>query len=129
MENIIREKTHFTPRMSFNADTGVFEMSGRSMPEVAMNIYKPVMEWLDEYIANPQKETKIIFKLIFFNTSSSKYIMEMLKKLESLHKKGYSVKAVWYCEDDDIFELAKDYQMLVKIPMEILQTEEQSELK
>jgi len=124
MESIYKDQTRLTPKMSFNANTGIFELSGRSMPEVAMNIYKPIIDWLDQYFLNPQKETQIIFRLSFFNTSSSKYIMEMLKKMENAYKRNISVKAVWYCEDEDLLDLANDYQALVKIPMEINKIEE-----
>lgn len=120
--NIIREKTHFTPYISFNAETGIFEIEGRSIPEVALNIYKPLIDYLDEYVKNPQSETVMFFKLSFFNTSTSKYILEILKKLEGIYKKGYSVNTFWYYEDDDMFELATDYQSLVEMPMSIEKT-------
>ena len=119
MESIFRNKTPLTPEMSFNADTGVLELSGRSIPEVALNTYKPLIDWLDLYFTQPQKETQMVFRLSFFNTSSSKYIMEMLKKMEEVYKQNTLVKAIWYCEDEDIYDLATDYKDLVDIPMEI----------
>ena len=127
MESLFKIKTPLTPQISFDGVTGILELSGRSLPEVALNTYKPLLEWLDAYLAEPLDETLMVFRLSYFNTSSSKYIMEMLKKMEVAYKNKISVKAIWYCEDDDIHDLANDYKALVDIPMEIHQINNEEE--
>ncbi|MDD2563119.1 MAG: DUF1987 domain-containing protein [Salinivirgaceae bacterium] len=120
MNNLLREKTHTTPEIYFDAKTGVFEIQGRSIPENAMKIYRPVMEWIEQYLVNPQPKTTINLRLSFFNTSTSKYLMEMLKKFEVVNRQGYPVEVFWYYDDEDIRDIAEDYQALVDVPMKMI---------
>ncbi|HKK58410.1 MAG TPA: DUF1987 domain-containing protein [Salinivirga sp.] len=116
MEDLFYEATHSTPGIALNGSTGTIELYGRSIPENAINTYKPVLDWLDEYSVQPKETTTLNFKIEFFNTSSSKFILQILKKLEELHKQKFEVKVNWYYNDDDILDLAQDYNELVKIP-------------
>ena len=116
MEDLFYEATHSTPGIALNSSTGTIELYGRSIPENAMNVYKPVLSWLDEYSVQPKKTTTLNFKIEFFNTSSSKFILQILKKLEELHRQNFEVKVNWFYNDEDILDLAQDYKELVKIP-------------
>ena len=49
-----------TIKLSIN---GVFEFSGRSLPENSKNIYEPAIEWLKQYKETPQTTTVLNFKL------------------------------------------------------------------
>ena len=113
MQDLTYEATHSTPGISFNASEGVLEMYGRSIPENAINLYRPVIEWLDKYMVEPKKETILNFKIEFFNTSSSKFILQILKKLEELNRQNFKVIVNWFYNDEDILDLAEDYQELV----------------
>lgn len=123
MNNLLREQSHTTPEIFFDAQTGVFEIKGRSIPENAMKIYRPVMEWIDEYLVQPKQKTIINFRLSFFNTSTSKYLMEMLKKFEEVNRQGFEVEVIWYYDDEDIKDIAEDYQALVNVPMKMILSE------
>ena len=86
MEPIIIEGTAKTPSVRFDANTGIFEIKGRSIPENSVEFYKPIVEWLDKYKENPLSRTEVNIKLEYFNTSSSKCILDVFKKLEAIHK-------------------------------------------
>lgn len=116
MNELKYEATHSTPGIQLNHDTGILEMYGRSIPENALTVYKPVMDWLENYTIKPREKTILNFKIEFFNTSSSKFILQILKKLEEIHKQGYSVEVNWYYNDNDILDLAEDYAELVDVP-------------
>lgn len=113
MQDLTYEATHSTPGINFNASEGVLEMYGRSIPENAINLYRPVIDWLDKYMVEPKKETILNFKIEFFNTSSSKFILQILKKLEELNRQDFNVIVNWFYNDEDILDLAEDYQELV----------------
>ena len=123
MNNLLREQSHTTPEIYFDAQTGVFEIKGRSIPENAMKIYRPVMEWIEQYLVSPQSKTIINIRLSFFNTSTSKYLIEMLKKFEEVKRQGYHVEVFWYYDDEDIKDIAEDYQGLVDVPMKMILSE------
>ncbi len=101
---------------------GYFELKGKSIPENSTEFYKPVFDWLDNYAADPKGSTKILVELEYFNTSSSKCILDIFRKLEAIHKAGKStVSIAWlYDEDDeDMKETGEDYQTIVKVPFTI----------
>ena len=82
-------------------NTGVFEFSGRSLPENSKSIYEPVIEWLNEYKKNSCSETILNFKLEYFNTSSSKLLYEIFKILEEIKNNGSKTIINWYHEKED----------------------------
>ncbi|MDX1629068.1 MAG: DUF1987 domain-containing protein [Fulvivirga sp.] len=121
MENYTLTPTPKTPRLYFNADTGVFEMSGRSIPENSIEFYKPLMRWLEKYTEDPADKTKLNVTLEYFNTSSSKCLIEILRKLESIKDKS-DVKVLWHYEeeDEDMLESGEDFKKLLSIPIELV---------
>lgn len=121
MENYTLIPSPKTPRLYFNAKTGDFEISGRSIPENSIEFYKPLLEWLDEYIKNPQEDTKLHVNLEYFNTSSSKCLVEILRKLEKIHG-DHKVKVFWHYEeeDEDMMESGEDFKKILKLPIELI---------
>jgi hypothetical protein len=121
MEEIKIDPTPKTPKVVFTADEGYLEIGGRSIPENSREFYQPLMDWLDEYIENPNNQTEFNFKLEYFNTSSSKCILDVLRKLEKLHEDGNEIKVNWYYEeeDEDMKEAGENYQRIVSVPIEL----------
>ncbi|MTI20491.1 DUF1987 domain-containing protein, partial [Fulvivirga sp. RKSG066] len=100
---------------------GVFEMSGRSIPENSIEFYKPLMKWLDNYIEAPAASTTFNVNLEYFNTSSSKCLIEILRKLEAVKDKS-AVKIHWHYEeeDEDMMESGEDFKKLLSVPIELV---------
>jgi len=111
-----------TPLINFDADSGHFEMKGKSIPENSVQFYQPIYAWLDEYIENPSAKTVLSIQLDYFNTSSSKCIADLFKKLELISKteKG-EILINWLHDenDEDMQEAGEDYQSIIKIPFNI----------
>lgn len=122
MENIELEGTDRTPKVKFSADRGELEISGRSIPENSISFYKPLFDWIDNYVASPQKSTQVAFNLEYFNTSSSKCILDMLRKLELLPQSGYLARVKWYFDegDEDMEESGNDFKSLINIDIELV---------
>jgi hypothetical protein len=123
MNNYISESTHTSPEIFLDAQNGTIEITGRSIPENAMKIYRPVMDWVEQYMVRPKQKTIITLRISFFNTSTSKYLMELLKRFEELHRQGFAVEVNWYYNDEDILDIVQDYQALVDIPMNLIASE------
>ena len=126
MENISIKGTAKTPTVEFSAD-GKVEIKGRSIPENSIEFYKPLVDWLDTYASDPKSQTEVNIQLEYFNTSSSKCILDIFKKLEVIHKDGHDVKINWYFEEDDedMLEAGEDYQSIIKIPFKMIETDEE----
>ncbi|HKL09379.1 MAG TPA: DUF1987 domain-containing protein [Bacteroidales bacterium] len=123
MESISIEGTPKTPTVDFNADTGIIEIKGRSIPENSIEFYRPLVEWLDDYSNNPQKLTTVNIQLEYFNTSSSKCILDVFKKLETIKKARNDVVINWYYEEDDedMLEAGEDYESIIRIPFKMIE--------
>ncbi|WP_026475499.1 DUF1987 domain-containing protein [Alkaliflexus imshenetskii] len=126
METIIREGSPKTPYVRLDGEKGLIEIKGRSIPENSVEFYKPLIDWLDKYGTTPLESTDVNVQLEYFNTSSSKCILDIFKKLELIYKKGSKVQINWYYEEDDedMFEAGEDYQSIINIPFSMIEMEE-----
>jgi hypothetical protein len=117
MEIINLEGTEDTPKIILDKDKGLFEISGRSLPEDAAEFYAPILEWLDKYQSAPNPETNFLFKLEYFNTASSKLILDILSKLDNIA----GTRVTWYYheDDEDMEEAGEEFSELVEnVPFE-----------
>ena len=126
MEKINIESTPKTPAINFDFEKGFLEIKGRSIPENSIEFYKPIVESLEKYGSKPQGVTTVNIQLEYFNTSSSKCILDVFKKLESIHKNGNQLVINWYYEqdDEDMLEAGEDYQAIINVPFKMIQIEE-----
>jgi len=123
MEPIIIEGTPKTPSIKFDVREGVFEIKGRSIPENSVEFYKPLNEWLDQYMQVPLDKTIVNIRLEYFNTSSSKCILDVFKRLESIHRAKHDVEINWFYEEDDedMLEAGEDYDSIIKVPFKMIE--------
>lgn len=121
MEPLVLQPTAHTPSISLDPNTGICEFKGRSTPENSVEYYEPIYKWLEGYVQNPQPQTTVNIQFEYFNTSSSKCILDVLKKFVKLHNSGKPVLINWYYEeeDDDMKEAGEDYSDILTIPFEI----------
>jgi hypothetical protein len=122
MDSYKLEQSPKTPFIHFNSN-GTLEMKGKSIPENTPVFFKPMFEWLDKYIQTPSAQTVLNIQLDYFNTSSSKVIVDLFKKLEQIPKSGKGEAIInWlYSQDDvDMLEAGEDYQSIVKIPFNLV---------
>ncbi len=126
MEPLIIDPSNTTPTVRFDANTGVMQLSGRSTPENSVEFYKRLLDWFDEYSQNPCERTELNIKLEYFNTSSSKCLLDIFKSFNNLHKSGNDVIVKWYYEeeDEDMQEAGEDYSDLLNVPFEIIEVKE-----
>jgi hypothetical protein len=123
MEHLIIEGTNKTPTVKLYADTGSLEISGKSIPENSFGFYQPLLHWLDNYSAKPAEKTEFKIALEYFNTSSSKCLLDLLRKLEGIKKGGKGdVVILWHYEvdDEDMMEAGQDYNSLVNLPFQLI---------
>ena len=85
METIKIQGSEDTPKIILDAASEILEISGRSLPEDVSSFYEPVLNWLDGYAENPNKKTVFNFKLTYFNTASSKLLLDILMRLDDMH--------------------------------------------
>ncbi|MBN2215688.1 MAG: DUF1987 domain-containing protein [Bacteroidales bacterium] len=104
--------TNATPEVVFNTD-GKLSVTGRSLPENVELFFGPLEEWMTEL------ETEAVLfdiNLEYFNSASSKKILDLLKILDANMKVG-KIEIVWHYEegDDDCLESGQIFEeMLIR---------------
>jgi hypothetical protein len=121
MNTLYLTETQDTPQVTLNKNDGIFELVGRSLPEDSVEFYSPVLQWIREYAKAPNPATAFHFKLEYFNTSSSKLILDLLHELK--HIKNITVFWHYNQEDESMDEAGHEYAEQVEIPFkfEVLQ--------
>jgi len=122
MNALLIEKTEDTPKINFNPQSGEFIISDRSWPENAIEFYEPVLDWLENYLTNPNTRTIFEFKLEYFNTASAKQIAKLLLTLEKYSSKT-DITIRWHYEKDDVDMLTSGsrYAKLLNINYEFIE--------
>ncbi len=120
MEALRIEKTDDSPEVILDQEGNFFEISGKSLPEDVVQFYQPVLDWLYEYRKNPKPFTRFHFKLSYFNTASSKLILDILMILEEMKEEGKGVLVKWIslASDEDMQEAGREYQEMIDVPFE-----------
>ena len=123
MEPLLITETFDCPGITLDQENNIFEISGRSLPEDVYTFYQPVVEWLTEYTEQPNPETKFDFKFIYFNTATSKIILDVLTLLEQMKENGHEVVVRWHYlkEDEDMKDEGEEYSGMVEVPFELIQ--------
>jgi len=128
-DSIIKESTKRTPRIIL--EPGRIFIMGRSIPENPGEFYRPVLEWLSEYVVKYKGKSKIDIGFEYINTSSTKWIYTILKELAGLNEISDNASVTWYFEqgDDDMGELGFILRSLVECPFVVVEVNEMSSKK
>jgi len=123
MNTFKRQKTSHHPEVILDAESGVFEINGRSLPEQVLKLYDPILEWIEEYTLVPHEQTILKINLDYVNSSSTKYLLEILKKLNVYFNEGNKVLVKWYFDeyDEDCEESGEEYAELLDLEFELIQ--------
>ena len=122
MESIFLKQTRINPEIYLDREKEIFKISGASIPENASEYFRPILDWIDEYSKNPLDKTEFIFNLNYFNTSTSKKLIDILMKLKTIYDSGKEVLIKWYHEekDEDMKESGVGYKEISEIPFEFV---------
>ena len=81
-----------------------------------------MVDWIGSYGDGAKDTTEVNVQLEYFNTSSSKCILDVFKKLESIIGKT-NITINWHYEEDDedMLEAGEDYQAIINIPFKMME--------
>ncbi len=96
MKNLIIEKTRNTPKVEFLED-GHLIIEGKAFNEDPRTFFEPIIDWCRNFEAT---EMSFEIKLEYLNTSSTKYMLEVIKVIDAnSHISSKEVR--WHFEEDD----------------------------
>jgi hypothetical protein len=117
MRSFFTERTKTTPRVDLNAETGELEIIGECYPENAMPFYKPIFEWLNDYLCQSNTAIIVNLRLAYFNTSTSKCLLNLLEILEQAHLNGRQIELNWHYQENDEDMLDSGYEFAEDITL------------
>jgi hypothetical protein len=122
MDPLIIPKTDDTPAVHLDKTAGKFEFAAKSLPENVAKFYAPVIEWLKNYAEAPVDNATFEFKLTYFNTASSKVLLDILMLLEEINESGKKQQVAWYYKenDEDAKESGEEYSEIVSIDFKFI---------
>ncbi len=122
------DATQSTPRIYYDTEYNVLEIRGESYPENTAAFYEPFFEWLDQHLAGQQeKEFTVNIELIYFNSSSSKILMNFFDRLEETVEEGKNIVVNWIYdrENESSLEYGEEFKEdLTSLPFNLLAKEE-----
>ena len=131
MNPFIIEQSEFSPSIIFDPSNSRFEITGESRPENAGKFYESVIKWLEQYQSNLFSQKQMAsaekfhfdFKLEYFNSTSAKYILDVLKLLDNYFREGYLAKINWHYDamDEDMKDSGEQFSKLVKVPFAFIE--------
>lgn len=128
MEAILLEGSTDTPSVNLDKNSNQFIIKGSSMPEDVKEFYMPIMKWIDTYFESPNDVTPFIFEMVYFNTASSKMLLDMLYKLKDAIDDGHKVDVIWkyYEDDEEMMEAGEDFAEIVEMPIKLISIQQTS---
>jgi hypothetical protein len=134
MEPLIIGATDKTPEIILDPYNDNYEISGNSRPENVREFYNPVINWLFEFerevldkkVIKFDKKHPLNFKLKmnYFNSSSAKFLYDLINELVRFHKKGHIIRILWYFEkdDEDMKYAGEEMSELLEVPFQFIET-------
>ncbi len=134
MEPLIIGATDKTPEIILDPYNDNYEISGNSRPENVREFYYPVINWLNEFEKEVLDKKVIKFdkmhplnfnlKMNYFNSSSAKFLYDLINELVRFHKKGHIIRILWYFEkdDEDMKYAGEEMSELLEVPFQFIET-------
>jgi len=109
--------TKMTPHIIFDKTASIFMLKGTSRPENPPEFYKPVFDWMKEYLTSPNEKTIVEVQFDYFNTSTSKILLDLFELFEKHSDLGVKLHVNWFYTDDDeeMMEAGDELLSLVNI--------------
>ena len=111
MKRIQIAKTKSSPEIDFNPETNILSMSGESYPENTIQFYDPLLDWLKGYLSE-RGDNEVVFniELIYFNSSSSKVLLDIFDMLEETKNDKITVNWIHDEEDEAMEEYGEEFE-------------------
>ncbi|NBC82698.1 MAG: DUF1987 domain-containing protein [Bacteroidetes bacterium] len=114
------EGTKKTP--AFKLEGNIMELSGRSIPEDAIEYYAEITNLLKKHLQEHGDKFIVNLRLDYINSASKKSLMQMIKYLEKVSQSGQQIVVNWYYDqtDEDMRESGEDLKAMLTLPINVL---------
>ena len=124
MEVIKIEAGKRTPFVHLDYDNKIMKIEGRSMPEDSVGFFQPIIDWFKEYSTKPHEGALVEVCFEYFNTSSSKNLLEIFKCIKDAGNNNY-VDWHYDWEDEDMQEAGEDFIFIIGDTIRLVEDNEE----
>ncbi|WP_269530940.1 biofilm regulation phosphoprotein SiaC [Chitinimonas sp. BJYL2] len=117
--------TQSTPAIDTAHAAGLLTIAGDSYPENSFELFGPVIDWVEHFLAETDRPLTLELRLMYLNTSSIKVMMDIFDLLEEVHHKGRAVAVNWHYDarNERVAELAGEFKEDCSFPFAIVASE------
>lgn len=126
------EQTNVSPLVNFNPTLGIYVMAGYSRPENVRDFYMPIIDWLSEFkdsLCQSKNKGEMLnhidfdFKFIYFNSSSAKFLYDIVIILNEMQKLSLPISINWHFdkEDDELREAGEELSDMAQVPFKFIE--------
>ena len=127
MKNISKEATRETLKVACDVETGSITLEGVSYPQDSAEFFEPISDWLSQYINEIDSAIILKVKVSYLNSSSTKFLFELIDKMEAYYIKGGEASVNWYYveDDEDIKEAGLEFKEDIDLPFVMISLKSQ----
>jgi hypothetical protein len=129
MKNLVIEATEDTPYINFNAESCILNIEGNSYSTLEPNVLKQAISWFNDFIIEDKDKLTMNIKLKYFNTSTSKVLLDLIYALDEKFKNGLDVELNWYYNHNygSIQESGEEFAEEASFPFNFIKAESPEE--
>jgi hypothetical protein len=122
MNTIAIAATQSTPAIKADWASGVLSLQGDSYPENSYEFFAQVIDWIDEFLTESNRDLTLELSLLYLNTSSIKVIMDIFDRLEEAYHGGRSVAVNWHYDrrNERVVQMAQEFKEDCSFPFAIV---------
>lgn len=130
MQRLKIDATDSSFAVDLDYEKGEFVFLGESRPENAPLFFEPILDWLNNFEELVEKEykdevynLKVVFNLEYFNSTSTKYIVDIAKQLKRIDEiPNVNLKVEWHYKeiDEDIEESGRELVNWTGLKIELI---------
>ena len=107
--------TDKSPKFILEGSTGSIKILGRSTMVNPHEFYGSILSEIKKYALYPANKTHLLIDLEYYNTLSSRYLLNILKIISRInHLPKKEAKIIWYFDEED-YAIQEDIQLFSKI--------------
>jgi len=123
LKKFILNATDDLPMVVLDSKNNTFKIAGRVLPQDGKIFFEPILEWIREYVKEPNELTEFHFNLDYYNSSTARMITKLIVELEKIQELNKNVKVIWEFDEDDevMLERGEELKSISYLPFELRQ--------
>lgn len=114
--------TSNSPTIESSWQDGRLTLRGDSYPENSFELFQPIIDWVETFLAQETRRLTLELELLYLNTSSIRVLMDILDSLEEAHSKGRDVLVIWRFDraNERVAQLGEEFKEDCTFPFDIV---------